>query len=170
MNDAMYGTELTITVPLRLSAQNGGLCISRGIGTCRERMIESHELIFVAEGCLNFQEGGRTFEVNTGETLLLFPHRRHGGTNEYPPDLKYYWIHFTLTGDGSKDLKRKSLGPENEGISRFTVPQHTIVKNQERLLSLFRWFLDAQETKELQQIEADMLVYLMLFEVSNSFS
>ncbi|MCP3716448.1 cupin domain-containing protein [Paraburkholderia sp. CNPSo 3281] len=60
-----------------VEASNGGLFVSRGVGVHPSRRIQSYELIYVRQGCLELHEDGKHFEVNAGETLLLWPGRRH---------------------------------------------------------------------------------------------
>jgi AraC-like DNA-binding protein len=152
--------DITVQITSAISAQNGGLCISRGIGRHPERTIDSHELIFVIEGELGIQEEGQPFTVKAGEILIIFPSKRHGGTVEYPDNLKYYWIHFDF-------LKDKLIIPI-EADHTIQIPRHVKVKNQTRLIELFRWFLDAQEHEDLEKQEANLLINLMLVEVWKS--
>src|SRR5687768_3298314 len=80
-------------------AQNGGQFVSRGIGTHPRRVIDSHELIFVTGGSLRLEEDGRQFTLSAGETLLLWPGRRHAGIVPYDPDTEFYWVHFDTGGE-----------------------------------------------------------------------
>ena len=75
--------ELSITLPI--SVQNGGYFISRGIGRHPARKLTSWEIIFVEKGKLTIQEENRVFEVQAGESLLLWPQRRHQGIEDFPP-------------------------------------------------------------------------------------
>jgi hypothetical protein len=87
---------LKLTVPLPLIACNAGLFVSRGKGAHVDRVIDSYELIYVRRGALAMQENAREFFLERGQTLLLWPGRRHKGIRPYPPDLSFYWIHFKL--------------------------------------------------------------------------
>jgi AraC-like DNA-binding protein len=147
--------ELNPRLPVR--AHNGGLFISRGQGTHPDRVTGSWELIFVREGVLMVEEEEKRFEVGAGESLLLWPGRRHRGTGEYPPDLSFYWIHFSFR-DGEGGFPDPSI----------TVPQHTTVARPNHLTELFRRFLDDQEAGRLQPMSASLLLMLMLCEVSDS--
>ena len=86
--------ELSIALPIRV--QNGGLFISRGVGRHPARKLSSWEIIFVEKGTLTIQEENTLFEVNAGESLLLWPKRRHVGVEDFPGDLKFYWLHFEV--------------------------------------------------------------------------
>ena len=44
-------------------------------------------------GVLNMQEEGQAFTISTGEALLLWPGRMHRGTQPYPEDLEFFWVH-----------------------------------------------------------------------------
>jgi hypothetical protein len=72
--------ELSIALPIKV--QNGGLFISRGVGRHPARKLTSWEIIFVEKGTLTIQEENTVFEVRAGETLLLWPDRRHVGVAE----------------------------------------------------------------------------------------
>jgi hypothetical protein len=74
-----FGSVLKMPTSCTVKAQNAGLFISRGQGTHPTRVIDSHELIFVKEGCLEMWEANRTFRVEAGQTLHLWPMRMHGG-------------------------------------------------------------------------------------------
>lgn len=151
----MHSLELNTGLPLR--AENAGLFVSRGEGVHPNRVIGSHELIFVREGALGIREEERVFEVEAGQSLLLWPGRRHMGTRPYPPDLSFYWVHFVL---GNK----RSRGTDQV----ISVPQHATVSRPNHLSEIFRRFLDDQEEGRLRPVSASLLVMLMLCEVSGS--
>ena len=150
---------LELNPRLPVQAHNGGLFISRGQGTHPDRVIGSWELTFVRKGVLMVEEEQERFEVGAGESLLLWPGRRHRGTGEYPPDLSFYWIHFAVR-DGKGGFPDSSI----------TVPQHTTVARPNHLTELFRRFLDDQEAGRSQPVSASLLLMLMLCEVSGSRS
>ncbi|MFB9995012.1 AraC family ligand binding domain-containing protein [Deinococcus oregonensis] len=52
-----------------------------------DRVIQTYELIFVKEGVLSLEEAGREFDLQAGETLLLWPGRRHRGVRPFAPGL-----------------------------------------------------------------------------------
>lgn len=156
MHEAMP-TRLDLGVPLSVRVSNAGLFISRGEGAHPSRTISSYELIFVQEGTLDIQEEGVPFQVGAGETLLLWPWRRHRGTAPYPPRLSFYWLHF--------EALRQAGSLLGECLS---VPQHVKIHRPDHLISLFRRFLDDQETLGVQPLPAALLLALMLYEVSNS--
>jgi AraC-like DNA-binding protein len=142
--------RLSMRLPVR--TQNAGLCVSRGQGQHPTRTIDSYELIFVREGELQVQEEGAKFVVAPGQTLLLFPGREHGGTAPYPPDLAYYWVHFTLEQPTDAD-------------SVLEVPQHCRIARPDNLVTLFHRFLEEQEASTLSQTTADLMLLQMLAEV-----
>ena len=128
--------DLKISLPI--SVQNGGLFISRGIGSHPQRELDSWELIFVEKGTLTIREDDTLFSVGEGESLLLWPHRKHVGTGTFPADLKFYWLHFELTPQCDK----KTDFP----ASLISLPQHGQVLNPQYVISLFRQFLSEQES------------------------
>lgn len=154
----MPEASLQLAVQLPLLASNAGLFVSRGQGTHPDRVINSFELIFVKEGVLSLAEEDQDFEVQAGETMLLFPKRRHRGTSPFPANLSFFWVHF-----GVRD--NPSLLEPN-----LNVPQHARVARPDHLTTLFRRLLDDQETLGLQAQSASLNVMLMLLEVANSNS
>jgi AraC-like DNA-binding protein len=154
--------RLAPSIPVR--AQNAGLFICRGSGRHGERVINSHELIFVRQGELGMHEEGTCFKVSTGEMLLLRAGRRHGGTADYPSDLSFYWIHFDVVGDlRSSPVARKRKRIEGE----LELPRHGRVARPDRLAELFHQFLNDQESGRLTSLSADLLLTLMLHEASD---
>lgn len=128
--------DLKISLPLRV--QNGGLFISRGVGSHPQRELDSWELIFVEKGTLTIREEDTLFSVKAGESLLLWPHRKHVGVGNFPADLKFYWLHFELNSQGDN--------PSDYPVSLISMPQHGQVINPQYVISLFRQFLSEQET------------------------
>ncbi|MBC8136525.1 MAG: AraC family transcriptional regulator [Fibrella sp.] len=127
---------LTISQNLPLRTHNGGLFVSRGTGTHPDRILNSHELIVVRSGTLAIQEQETPFLVGAGDSLLLFPHRRHFGTRPYDDNLSFYWFHF--------DRADAVASPDSSSLD---VPQHVRalgIGTTDELMSLCRRFLDIQ--------------------------
>lgn len=141
--------ELSITLPIKV--QNGGLFISRGIGRHPARRLQSWEIIFVEKGCLKIQEEESVFCVEAGESLLLWPHRRHIGVEEFPADLKFYWLHFEV----------KTPDSDPRWLTHLSVPQHTQVADPQALIALFRQFMNEQE-KHQRSPALEFIVLLIL--------
>ena len=149
---------LRLETHLPVRAQNGGLFVSRGKGKHPDRVINSHELIFVRTGTLGIQEAQSPFVVSAGETLLLFPNRRHQGLTLYKDDLSYFWLHFEV----SCEAKGKASTAQY-----VSVPQHAHMSRPDNLTLLFRQFLSNQEAGA-PPYAASLLVMLMLAEVAGS--
>ncbi len=147
--------RLSRNCPIR--AQNAGLFISRGNGRHPTRVIFSHELIFIRRGELEMWEDDRVFHLTEGQTLHLKPKKRHGSVSDMPANLEFYWIHFELMDD---------FPCPDTPDSAFEIPQVKRVERPDRLEYLFRYFLDEQETGQLQQVQANWLTMLMLLEVA----
>lgn len=128
---------LDLKISLPIAVQNGGLFISRGVGSHPQRELNSWELIFVEKGTLTIREDDTLFSVKEGESLLLWPHRKHIGVGTFPADLKFYWLHFEL------NTRREILS--DFSISLISLPQHGKVLNPQYVISLFRQFLNEQE-------------------------
>lgn len=147
--------ELSMTLPIKV--QNGGLFISRGVGRHPARRLSSWEIIFVEKGRLTIREEEQSFAVEAGESLLLWPQRLHVGVEDFPLDLRFYWLHFEVKA------------PENDPnwLTHLTVPQHTRVAEPQALIALFRQFMIEQE--KLQRSPAlEFIVLLILQQLTQS--
>lgn len=127
--------DLKLSLPVHV--QNGGLFISRGIGTHPARKLDSWELIFVEKGTLTIKEQDVVFSVNSGESLLLWPQRKHVGVGTFPQDLKFYWLHFELCQDNENTAELPA--------SLISLPQHGKARDPQYVIALFRQFLSEQE-------------------------
>ncbi len=145
--------ELSIALPIRV--QNGGYFISRGVGRHPARRLDSWEVIFVEKGTLTIQEEGSVFEVHAGESLLLWPHRLHKGIEDFPADLRFYWLHF--------EVDEQSLPSARSTL--LSVQQHGKTGDPQAMVALFRQFLTEQE--KLQRSPAlEFLLLLILQQLS----
>jgi len=153
---------LTLPLTLPLRASNGGLFVSRGQGLHPTRSIDSWELIFVRSGALGMFEEAQQFTVGAGQTLLLRPGRRHGGTTQYQRDLSFYWIHFFIEESAARPRREKSASPQES----LQLPQLAVLRDADRLTALLRRFLDDQESGRLKPLPASLLILQMLCEVA----
>ncbi len=149
------GERLSMAANLPVKALNAGLFISPGMGIHPDRVIDSHELILVRTGCLWISEGKWEFMVKAGQTLILFPGRRHKGTQEYLSDLSFYWVHFQMMGikGACREVK---------------IEQSTSPGNPDRIKGLFHQLLSDQKAGRADALCSDLLVMLMLAEVGAS--
>ncbi|WMY74590.1 AraC family transcriptional regulator [Buttiauxella selenatireducens] len=148
---------LDLNISLPISVQNGGLFISRGVGRHPQRELDSWELIFVEKGILTIRENDTLFSVKEGESLLLWPHRKHVGVGTFPSDLKFYWLHFELNAQHNK----KSDLP----VSLISLPQHGQVINPQYVISLFRQFLSEQESM-MRSSALELILLLIMQQLS----
>jgi AraC-like DNA-binding protein len=168
------GDLLRLSTGLPVRAHNAGLFISRGEGRHADRVIDSHELIFVRQGELGMFEDKNRFQVRAGQTLLLSPGIPHGGTTDYPADLSFYWLHFDVfrsvrTGR-SNPCPSAGRGVRKAALAKadvLTVPQYGTVARTDRLAELFHWFLNDQESGRLTPAAADLLLMQILHEVAD---
>jgi AraC-like DNA-binding protein len=137
-----------------LTVLNGGLFVSTARGTHPDRTLDSFELIFVRKGTLALWEEARRFELQAGDTLLLWPGRRHRGAAPYGKGTSFYWVHFQTSARATK-----------RGLS---VPQRACVTRTACLTELFHRFLDDQESGMLRPLDAALQVLLMLCEVARA--
>lgn len=148
---------LRIPFPSPIVPQNAGLFVSNGTGIHDQRTIDSYELIFVRKGVLELYEEDREFHVHPGQTLILWPGRRHGGLASFQRDLSFYWLHFGL------------VCPNDSGeTTLLDIPQVVTVSNPDRLTESFHRYLDDQETGWLTRTHASLLLLLMLDEIRST--
>lgn len=145
---------LNLSLPSLVNAENAGLFISPGRGIHPDRIISTYELIFVRKGRLFMEENGQPLELHAGQTLILWPDRRHRGTATYERDLSFFWIHFRV---------RTQRGGE-----KITLPQLATSNRPDYMAELFHRFLSEQEREDFLRQEGDLLLSLMLLEVSRA--
>lgn len=146
--------ELSIAFPIRV--QNGGLFISRGVGSHPARRLTSWELVFVERGELKIREEGQLFRVQAGDSLLLRPGCQHVGEGQFPGDLKFYWLHFDWLENAADSALRQTL---------LSIPQHTSVSHPQYIIALFRQFLSEQENVH-RSIALECILLLILQQLS----
>ncbi len=146
--------ELPISSPVH--AENAGLFVSPGYGIHPDRVIPGFELIFVRKGRLSMEENGASFELAAGQTLILWPGRRHRGAAPYERDLSFYWIHFYLP----PRLPRARPA--------IRIEQTATPERPDRLAELFHWALSEQEDDTLATPQGDTILSLMLMEAARA--
>ena len=146
--------ELSIAFPIKV--QNGGLFISRGVGSHPARTLTSWELIFVERGQLHIREEGVLFKVQAGESLLLRPGCQHVGEGVFPADLKFYWLHFDRVETCADPALCETL---------LTVSQQIVLSDPQYIISLFRQFLNEQESIH-RSIALECILLLILQQLS----
>lgn len=156
---------LSLNTYCPIKAQNAGLFIARGNAMHPTRVITSHELIFVKHGTLDMWENHQQFHLEAGQTLHLWPGRRHGSTKPMPLGLKFYWIHFEIEPDTTV-TKGRAL---HEFAPSIKIPQVAHIAQPERLEQLFRTFLDDQEAGVLHPYSANLLTTLILIETTQMY-
>ncbi len=86
-----------------------GKFISSGKWIHPNRVIDSHELIFVLEGEVYLNENGVEYVLHKNDILHLEPGVNHFGFRE-SEDTSFYWVHWT--GHPDENMK-KQFSPEN---------------------------------------------------------
>lgn len=119
----------------RPTAQNGGLFTAAQTWLHSTRTIDSFELILVRQGPVHLQESGRRYSLQTGQTLLLFPGRTHGGWLESLAGTSFFWLHFLA------EKWEVTAVPQPGAIAK-----HLALARWETLAALFRQFLHRQQT------------------------
>lgn len=150
--------QLEVNISLSFQTFGAGIRTPRASGRHIDRRVPFYVLLYVQQGLLPVQEEERAFEVGAGQTLLLWPARRHWGTADFSPDLRLYWLHFA-------PCEGRELSQE-EGT--LQVPQLATVARPEILEAYFRRFLDDSATGRLMPVYASLLTGLMLQEVADA--
>ena len=149
-------TALALPWEQPLIASWAGLFISRGEGIHPSRTVDFHELILVRKGVLHMEEEGRPLVIGEGQILLLFPGLHHRGTQPYPKDLSFYWLHFYL-----KPFRAGRVS------STLKIDRHASIRRPERLAELFHWYQEEQEAGTLKPESASLLARMMLSEAAD---
>lgn len=139
---------------LPVCAQHGGMFVSRGVGRHPKRIIDTFEIIYIDSGKLGMAEEKQRFSIYPGESLLLQPGREHRGTEPYPPDLRFYWIHFKLKPDRAASSS-----------AAMTLEQQKQIRRPECMVELLRTFLRNQEEDISDSATQDCILYLLLKEM-----
>ena len=85
-----------------------GKFVSHGEWCHSERIIHSHEIIFVLSGTVYIAEGDTFYELKQNDLLLLDPMRRHFGYKR-SSETSFYWLHFTGGPEIPSALKYQSI-------------------------------------------------------------
>jgi AraC-like DNA-binding protein len=140
-----------------VKALNAGLFISRGKSIHPDRIIDSFQIIFVVDGELAIREGNTDFFLKAGQSIILYPRIRHAGIKSYGAGLSFYWVHFT----------RRRMKKETNKIV-LSVPKVAAIQQPERLIEIFRRFLNDQEAGGLSARRGAILIMNMLIEIAES--
>ncbi len=147
----------TFEMKLPIRASHAGLYVCPGEGRHEVFRRDTFELIFVKKGCLEMFEEQRRFKVQPGETLLLWPKRRHGGIGNYPPDTQFFWLHFT---------PNPPAGVSKKNGVEIGIPQIGTPQRPERLVEMFHRYLHEFEGRYFPGPAADLLVCDILAEAA----
>jgi AraC-like DNA-binding protein len=147
--------RLSLTFSPGFRVVSAGLFVCPGYGIHPDRVIDSHEIIFVRTGCLGIAEGGRDYVVRGGEALWMRPGVRHHGTRSYEPDLSFYWAHFYL----AKGTRKKKTA----GIEQYSRPARP-----ERVAEWFHRLVELLESHGQEGEEAGLLLLLLWRELARA--
>lgn len=154
MENAVAIEMLELPRNLSVHGLNAGMVVYRPESRHMTRICTIFDLIFVRTGTLSIQENGRPFTVRAGQSLILWPGRRHGGTADYPPDLRFFWLHFLV-------VQTPVAGEE-----ALSVPQYATVSRPEVLTELFLRYIANQETRRSQLFADSLMALLILNEIA----
>jgi AraC-like DNA-binding protein len=117
----------------------------------------AHRLLFVVEGHLDLDLGGRHIALGTGEALLIGPDAREPLTLSHGTEADFYLLQFVRT-EVPADFPRQIL----------KVPDHVAIRNPARLKHLFLMLLEAMRARTGARLILHHLVVLMLCEMASS--
>ncbi len=141
---------------LNLRNLSAGSYISKGIGKHVTRTIDSYEIIYVKSGVLGIFEEDIFYEVKAGQALILFPHRRHGGTKPFAKDLVFYWLHFDIDA------------PSEQQEHLLHINQLTTVINTANFIQYFRQYIKCYQNNWVEYTKGSLTLFQILLELHNS--
>ncbi len=150
----MSAAPLQVPLSQLLVPKYGGVGLGRNARAHPDREIGEHEIFYVRKGRLAIAEAGRTLDTHAGEGLILWPHRRHYGTEIVPSGCEFYWLHVVIP-------------KPSPGEPCLVVQQQSHPARPSRLLELFHRFLHDQESGSLTPVSSHALVLLMLCEMAD---
>jgi AraC-like DNA-binding protein len=74
---------------------SSGKFISKAEWIHQSRIINSHELILVLDGCVHIEIGGKAYDLERGDVVHIAPGVHHSGTDVSLKTVSFYWIHYT---------------------------------------------------------------------------
>jgi len=87
---------LSLAVRPGVAPLHAGLFVSPGWGRHPDRIADSWEIIVVERGRLGLAVGEVDHDLGPGDWVLMPKGVRHHGTRDYPRDLRFAWLHFSL--------------------------------------------------------------------------
>jgi AraC-like DNA-binding protein len=112
------------------------------------RVVDHYVLIVVRRSVLSIKEEDLSYELSPGESFLLRPGKQHSGTQDYPADLLFDWLHWC---EQSPD--------ENLSLS---LPQHGVINSMARYDMLKSWYDDWYHSGSRIMGTGQGLIHLML--------
>ena len=154
---------------------SGGLFISEKPWIHSKRNIDSFEIIIGVNKTLYIKQGGKHYEVNPGDVLLIYPHQEHEGYAECEKDISFYWFHFYCPGTYEL-INSKSMSDEIDRLhsdqnyykpnSYIYIPTFITPISVDRINILFRQLLHVYRSNYYTYYSRHYLVTSLLIEVS----
>lgn len=139
---------------IKASFTSGGLFSSEADWQHYTRSISVFEIIVVTKGTIYLQEEGQAFTVHSGEYLLLYPHRTHGGTRVSREPVEFFWVHFDENANGA-------VIP-----SPGRIAQHGTLTHQGNTLQLLHQLLHYRETPFYPTTCLDYTLAMLLWDIA----
>lgn len=84
---------INIDSNVKINFSNMGLFVGDNDWIHPERILPTHEIIFVVSGKVYLEEGGQKHELSEGDLICLRPNVVHKGYQS-SSNVKFYWLHF----------------------------------------------------------------------------
>ena len=166
---AFMNEFLTSIVKEPATFLTAGHFLSTGKWIHKDRIIDSHEIIFVLKGVLYIQIGDKKYEAKENTFLLIPSGVRHFGTNYCPENTSFYWFHFLLPSNSTMmngDLIKQRLEKTYTAEPIIVLPLFSDQMNSSRLNILFNQLLDIVKNKRGNKFYLNYFVTSILMEVS----
>ena len=137
---------------------SAGFFVSPGKWRHMTRILTDYVLIFIKSGVLHMHEDGETVTVYPGETLLLRPGHRHGGTSDEAKGLTYFWLHFRVEAAGKDEAP--------PGATPLPLPRRAVPPRPDHLETLFRLYIADNAVRRTNHRSGSLLISLILSELS----
>jgi AraC-like DNA-binding protein len=121
------------------------------------RRTSTVSLLFVVEGHLDLERGGKHLALGPGEAFLAGPNALEPLTLSHGTDAEFYLLQF-VRNEIPAGFPRRMIG----------VPDHVAIRNPARLKHLFLMLLEAMRARTGSRLILHHLVVLMLCEMASS--
>lgn len=153
MKIGMNPSSMSFEVRTGVSTAHGGVYICPGFGRHPSRIIDTWELIVVERGRLGMLVDQSEFDLGPGEWLLMPPRVQHRGSQDYPRELRFLWLHFRVH-------------PGRRGTSAVVLPPSGRLADPVAVSALARRLIDHLGSSRPDPVVGDLLLSLLLADIA----